>query len=246
MDDLKKFVNLTSRIRNLLCLSASLAFLVIVDSQSFGKHSHQRSVARQIDCAVFFIQFAVFVRLFYSDIKAYQSFSGTGHAGYETDAFLAIVLTTFNHVENTIDSSVGRNLISLVTSNIFNRVIFIESTRSLDDCRRRRIRSDKPIRAPFLRVIVGRAHLEHLRNHPLEQILAGNQRVENCIVVDRRLHNDSRTIILCGHQNRSNRSVFAVEMEVFQIERIIEHLLNIGLQGIALPDFKLQAKHYTS
>ena len=125
VDDLEEFTHLPPRIREIFLLSLILAFLLIVNGQSFRQDSNERTVTRQIYGAVLLVFFSVLIALFDRHVQPDQRLSCTGNTCHETDAFLTSLLARPDHLEEVVNGRIRGYFIRLVARNILHGMILI-------------------------------------------------------------------------------------------------------------------------
>ena len=134
VNHLYELADLSPRVRHILFLAPSFAFLLIVNGQSLGKHSDQWPVAGEVDRTLVFDQFiTILIRLFDGNVQSDQRLSRSRYTGYKADALLSFLTTCLDHIENIRNGAIGRYLVGFVAGDVLYRVAFIELLGRFND-----------------------------------------------------------------------------------------------------------------
>ena len=69
------------------------------------------------------------------------------------------------------------------------------------------------------------------------------QRINDLVIIKRRLNKRGRVSVIGCNKNRNNDPILAELVEVLEIERVIEHLIDISLNDAGLTNLEFKAEN---
>ena len=147
MDNLNKLANFSAWIGKFFAFASFAAFLIIIFCKGLRQNCDQRTVSWKVNSAFILNRLVLsLISLSNSNVKTNKSFTRTGNTCYKANTFFSICFTLLYYIKNICYRCIRRNFVRLVSCNIFYRVAFIKRFCRFNNCRRRRIWTNNPIR----------------------------------------------------------------------------------------------------